>query len=58
MTYRQAVNKPAARLYRDPEDIRRHNENLKNIERLIRYNNKRTARGLAQVSYPPALIAY
>ena len=43
------------RLFRSPEDFRVHNQQLDNIERLIKYNNRRVYRGLSLVTMPPAL---
>ena len=42
-------------LFRSPEDMRVHNQQLDNLERLIKYNNRRVSKGLHLVTMPPAL---
>ena len=56
--YYQPVNRPQAFMFRSPEDLRALDEQLRNVERLIDYNNRRAARGLRPVQYPPALIDF
>lgn len=54
--YYQPTDKPQALRFRSPEYVRVFEQHLRNVERLIRYNNKRAVRGLRLVSYPEALL--
>lgn len=56
--YYQPQNRPQALLYRSPEDRRVFEQHLRNVRRLIDYNNRRVLIGLALVSYPPALALF
>lgn len=52
----QAIDKPQARLFRSPEHVRIFEQHMRNVDRLIRYQNLRVLRGLPPVQYPEALL--
>ena len=54
--YFQPIDKPQALKFRSPEHVRVFEQHLRNVQRLIQYQNLRYARGLAPVSYPEALL--
>ncbi len=56
--YRQPTDDPGRHYFSDPEMARRFREQLRNIQRLIDYNNRRILIGLAPVNYPRALVIF
>jgi len=56
--YYQPTNNGQALLFVSPEHKRFFLERLRNVERLIAYNNKRVMAGLGLVEYPTALVKF
>ena len=49
---------PLAKQFRSPEDKRLHEEQLRNIQRLVDHNNRRIRIGLRPYAFPDALIDF
>lgn len=54
--YFNPIDKPQALQYRSPEHRRVFEQHMRNIKRLIDYQNKRCLLNLRPVSYPEALL--
>lgn len=52
----QSIYKPMAQKFRSREDVRVFEEQLRNLQRLIDYNNRRIKAGLKPLPYPSPLV--